>query len=952
MGKLVLKTTPLKKIIVIARKFTAGMIFFLLIGFASAQSYTTKSIREFCAEPPDEIKCVARAKDGTMLLGTIQGVYVFDGKVAKFIPSLGKRRYLYIKALSSEVFGIMSDSGLHVFNYRTQKTSFCALPVIKNEFKYNNSFELGNGDSLYVIFHGQPSLCHFNGEKVRYDRLLKRVVKYCVIRHTAQGTFIDEVLDSVRHREVYQIHGPKTKMGDIYSYFQASQYRSIKPQLTDLITNEPVRFDLRVHQLSPEMYQRLFNFNAEGSGKPPYLENSFLVTILKDNVGYIWIVTNTDVYVSYPTTKSADCLFKNYSTRDILPLADGRVVAALGDSLFILNSSGSVLKRFNVHCYSFLQYSKDSVFITSDEQLCGWLNTKENKVTTFRPLPSSLFFHHGAIAMGKGKLLIYGSGIFEFQVATGKIDHLILTKDLNINSFRSGLAYGPNIVYLAGSSGLYEYNRTQHRLNRISNEYILHMALGPNNSIIAGTMGSGPSYFYPNTGTFKKITWPFGGTSDIIYSVKYENGELWAGTGNGLVNMNLSSGKYRFYSSQSGTGNTEYNTPGAQRITDSTLWFGALNGIVVVNSKEKFVHDANYKPFITTLRYFRNNWFSVQASFEENKIHFDLPKDINSAEIWFGCEDFVLASEYSIQYRIKGKSSDWNLIAPYTGVALNNLQNGMTILEFRLVDNRTGESGEIFESIVHVASYWYQKWWGKCTIGLSVMLFMLFVLRLNSWIVKRKVFRENQLLKWEMKALTAQMDPHFIANLMSAAQNRVLKGKPDEAYEMLAEYGALMRKKFNTLQGEYTDLKSEAELLENYIKVSAKVLDGVFEFDFVFELSKPPKEYVLPTELIQPLVENVFKHAWKSEFVGLKLLTIQFTELDNKLIVDVIDNCGCYINNTDEHGRYSSYRNIQSRLSLLSRIYKQDLNLSLFSESDKTTARLVLNCNFVRHEKD
>ena len=183
MGKLVLKTTPLKKIIVIARKFIAGMIFFLLIGFASAQSYTTKSIREFCAEPPDEIKCVARAKDGTMLLGTIQGVYVFDGKVAKFIPSLGKRRYLYIKALSSEVFGIMSDSGLHVFNYRTQKTSFCALPVIKNEFKYNNSFELGNGDSLYVIFHGQPSLCHFNGEKVRYDRLLKRVVKYCVIRH-------------------------------------------------------------------------------------------------------------------------------------------------------------------------------------------------------------------------------------------------------------------------------------------------------------------------------------------------------------------------------------------------------------------------------------------------------------------------------------------------------------------------------------------------------------------------------------------------------------------------------------------------------------------------------------------------------------------------------------------------------------------------------------------------
>jgi ligand-binding sensor domain-containing protein len=945
----------LKNILIIqkkefVRKLLTVVVFLLHLGLLSGQFYTTKSIRDICAEPPDEIKCVARAQNGTMLLGTSQGVYSFDGKRAQQIPTLGKRRYLYIKALSSEVFGIISDSGLYVFNYRSQKTSFCPLPVIKSEFKYNNSFELGNGDSLFVVFHGQPSLCQFNGEKVRYVKELKRVAMYCVIRHTAQGTYIDEAIDTVRRREIYQIHGPKTKLGDIHSYFHSSEYKIIKPQLTDFITNEPVQFDFRVHQLSFDLYQRVFNF--ENSIKPPYLANSYLSSIVKDNVGYIWIVTNTEVYVSYPTAISAGCLFKNYSIRDILSLPDGRVIAAMADSLFILNSSGKVLQAYNVHCYGFLQYNEDSVFITSDEQLCGWLNIKKNKVTTFRPLPSTVFFHHGSISMGKGKLLIYGSGIFEFDVATGKIEHLILTNDLNINSFRSGLAYGPNFVYLAGSSGLYEYSRTQHRLNRISNEYILHLDLGPNNSIIAGTMGNGPYYFYPNSGTLKKINWPFGGTSDIIYSVKYENGELWAGTGNGLVNMNLSTGKYRFYSSQSGTGNKEYNTPGAQRITDSTLWFGALNGIVTLNTKAKFAHYSDHKPFITALRYFRNNWFSVQAIFEDNKIQFDLPQDINSAEIWFGCEDFALASEYSVQFRIKGKSSDWNLIAPYSGVALNNLQNGITILEFRLVDNRTGEAGETYESVIHVASYWYQEWWGKCVVGLSIVLFMLFALRLNSWIVKRKVFRENQLLKWEMKALTAQMDPHFIANLMSVAQHRVLKGKPDEAYEMLAEYGALMRKKFNTLQGEYTDLKSEVELLDNYIKVSAKVLDGAFNYDFIFDLSKPQKEYVLPTELIQPLVENVFKHAWKSEFTGLKTLTIQFKEVNNKLIVDVVDNCGCYESSSADHGRYSSYRNIEARLSLLSRIYKQELKLSIFSESGRTTARLLLNCNFVMHEKD
>ena len=129
----------LKNILIIqkkefVRKLLTVVVFLLHLGLLSGQFYTTKSIRDICAEPPDEIKCVARAQNGTVLLGTSQGVYSFDGKRAQQIPTLGKRRYLYIKALSSEVFGIISDSGLYVFNYRSQKTSFCPLPVIKSEF--------------------------------------------------------------------------------------------------------------------------------------------------------------------------------------------------------------------------------------------------------------------------------------------------------------------------------------------------------------------------------------------------------------------------------------------------------------------------------------------------------------------------------------------------------------------------------------------------------------------------------------------------------------------------------------------------------------------------------------------------------------------------------------------------------------------------------------------------
>ena len=108
----------------------------------------------------------------------------------------------------------------------------------------------------------------------------------------------------------------------------------------------------------------------------------------------------------------------------------------------------------------------------------------------------------------------------------------------------------------------------------------------------------------------------------------------------------------------------------------------------------------------------------------------------------------------------------------------------------------------------------------------------------------------------ELKALRAQIDPHFFFNALNSVA-ALIQHEPRAAEELLEDLAELFRHAFKQ-KSEFVTLAEELELVETYLKVERVRLGAKLQF----------KQAVLPETLsvkvpaltIQPLIENAVKH--------------------------------------------------------------------------------------------
>ena len=121
--------------------------------------------------------------------------------------------------------------------------------------------------------------------------------------------------------------------------------------------------------------------------------------------------------------------------------------------------------------------------------------------------------------------------------------------------------------------------------------------------------------------------------------------------------------------------------------------------------------------------------------------------------------------------------------------------------------------------------------------------------------------RERDLLlvtrEAEVKALKAQLHPHFLFNTLNSIY-ALIESRPDQAQEMVGRLGELLRKTLEAAEERLVPLSWELELVEAYlaiekIRLGTRLITRI-DVDGV-DLQTP----VLPF-LLQPLVENAVKH--------------------------------------------------------------------------------------------
>lgn len=137
----------------------------------------------------------------------------------------------------------------------------------------------------------------------------------------------------------------------------------------------------------------------------------------------------------------------------------------------------------------------------------------------------------------------------------------------------------------------------------------------------------------------------------------------------------------------------------------------------------------------------------------------------------------------------------------------------------------------------------------------------------------------------ELKALYAQINPHFLFNTLNTITSLV-RTKPDLARELLIKLGAMFRYTLHKT-GRIITLNEELEQVRAYLMIE-KARHGeklIIEEDISPALGKCS----IPFLTIQPLVENAIKHGLQPKENGGRII-ISAREVDHDVMIHIIDD--------------------------------------------------------------
>ncbi|WP_430411092.1 tetratricopeptide repeat-containing sensor histidine kinase [Kordia sp.] len=216
----------------------------------------------------------------------------------------------------------------------------------------------------------------------------------------------------------------------------------------------------------------------------------------------------------------------------------------------------------------------------------------------------------------------------------------------------------------------------------------------------------------------------------------------------------------------------------------------------------------------------------------------------------------------------------------------------------------------------------------------------------NKKLELEKLYRNS-----ELKALKAQMNPHFMFNAMNSIQSLILKGDRDEAYSYLTKFAALIRENLNMSEKNFVYFDQELQLLDTYLQLE----ELRFSADFTYEIlgAENIEDIKIPAMIIQPFVENAIKHGLMHS-TGAKKLIIRFEQ--STLLTCIVEDNGIGRKASEElkskHTSHKSFATsaIAKRFELFKEYYKMDLGFvyeDILNDTTVEGTRVIIKIPFL-----
>jgi two-component system, LytTR family, sensor kinase len=195
--------------------------------------------------------------------------------------------------------------------------------------------------------------------------------------------------------------------------------------------------------------------------------------------------------------------------------------------------------------------------------------------------------------------------------------------------------------------------------------------------------------------------------------------------------------------------------------------------------------------------------------------------------------------------------------------------------------------------------------------------------------------QERLLLHARMEALQNQINPHFLFNTLNSISSLV-RFDPEKAREVISKLATILRRLLNSTDS-FVPLREEVEFIDNYLDIEV-VRFGHDKLRVVKELEPASLDVMVPSMLLQPLVENSIKHGLSSMIEGGSIY-LRSRLSDSGLVIEVEDDgvgmaAAQLVESTNPRGAGIGMANISERLQVL---YGDAARMTIDSHEGKGT---------------
>jgi sensor histidine kinase YesM len=337
--------------------------------------------------------------------------------------------------------------------------------------------------------------------------------------------------------------------------------------------------------------------------------------------------------------------------------------------------------------------------------------------------------------------------------------------------------------------------------------------------------------------------------SNKIKKIKIDGTQLWLLSAQGIQKFNFETKESHIYTKEDGLPTHEIKDIA---IVNNKVWLSTAKGLI---SFEKNLLSKNtVPPSIYLKRIAIHDKDTVVASY------YDLSYQQNSLTIYVEGVAYRSRGNFQYQYRMLGIDSSWiSQPSAINVMRFPQLSPGTYTFQVKAMNEDGIKSNETIDVKFVIDKPYWQIWWIQGLFYLTVVLAIVAAVLTRVRNKQREEQQQNAMNILRMQALQSQMNPHFIFNILTAVQNLWLQHKNELAMELQSSFAKLLRKIFQYSSKKVIPMIHIKEFLDNYLNLEQIRFENQVQIDFEIE-EELFEDYFIPPLLIQPVIENSFKH--------------------------------------------------------------------------------------------